>query len=101
MVLAVAFTYMAYRTRSLIPGIVFHYLHDTFVFFPQLPDGEYAGFRDNALFYAGLWVATVVAVVCVKILAERFSIVSDHDLYSLDSVPSAGGADPHGSFAET
>lgn len=79
--LAVAFTYIAYKTRSLIPGVVFHYLHDTFVFFPQLPEGEYSGFRDNALFFGGLWVGTALVVVSVKILAERWSIVSDFDLY--------------------
>jgi membrane protease YdiL (CAAX protease family) len=83
MILAIAFTFLAYKTRSLIPGIVFHYLHDTFLFFVQLPEGEYSGFRDNALFYAGLWAATALAVVCIKVLADTYSIVSERDPYSL------------------
>ena len=83
MLLAVAFTYIAYKTRSLIPGIIFHCLHDTFLFFVQLPDGEYSGFRDNALFYGGLWIATALAAVCIKMLSEKCSIVNDYDFYSL------------------
>ncbi|MCD6177323.1 MAG: CPBP family intramembrane metalloprotease [Candidatus Cloacimonetes bacterium] len=31
--LAISFTYVTYKTKSLIPAIVFHYLHDTFLFF--------------------------------------------------------------------
>jgi membrane protease YdiL (CAAX protease family) len=83
MVMAVAFTYIAYKTRSLIPGITFHYLHDTFLFFVQLPGGEYSGFRDNALFYAGLWTAVALAVLCIRIVADKCSIVSEYDFYSL------------------
>ena len=86
-VLAVAFTYIAYETRSLLAGIVFHYLYDTFVFFPQLPGGAYSGFRDNALFFGGLWVATAVVLVCVKVLVEKFSIVSEFDPYSPHDPP--------------
>ena len=81
--LAIAFTYIAYKTRSLLPGIVFHYLHDTFLFFVQLPGGEFSGFRDNALFFSALWIAILVTVVCVKVVAERLSIVSEYDFYGL------------------
>jgi len=85
MILAVAFTYISYKTKSLIPGIIFHYLHDTFLFFVQLPDGEYSGFRDNALFYGALWITTVLSVAFVKKLSEQYSIVSDYDFYAINS----------------
>lgn len=85
MILAVAFTYSAYKTKSLIPGIIFHYLHDTFLFFVQLPDGEYSGFHDNVLFFGALWIATALSVACIKKLSEKYSLVSDYDFYALNS----------------
>jgi membrane protease YdiL (CAAX protease family) len=85
MILAVAFTYSAYKTKSLIPGIIFHYLHDTFLFFVQLPDGEYSGFHDNVLFFGALWIATALSVACIKKLSEKYSIVNAYDFYALNS----------------
>jgi membrane protease YdiL (CAAX protease family) len=85
MILAVAFTYSAYKTKSLIPGIIFHYLHDTFLFFVQLPDGEYSGFHDNVLFFGALWIATALAVACIKRLSEKYSIINAYDFYALNS----------------
>jgi membrane protease YdiL (CAAX protease family) len=43
MFLAVAFTYAAYKTRTLVAGIVFHFLNDALLFLPQVPGGEYIG----------------------------------------------------------
>jgi membrane protease YdiL (CAAX protease family) len=82
-IIAVGFTYIAYKTKSLIPGMVFHYLHDTFLFAVQLPGGEYAGFRDNLFFYAGLWTSVLLCMAMVKLLAERFRIVSPYDFYAI------------------
>jgi len=83
MILAIAFTYLAYKTRSLIPGIVFHYLHDTFLFFVQLPDGVYEGFKDNALFYASLWSGVALSIIVIKRISERFNICGDFDFYNI------------------
>jgi membrane protease YdiL (CAAX protease family) len=85
MILAVAFTYSAYKTKSLIPGIIFHYLHDTFLFFVQLPDGEYSGFHDNVLFFGALWIATALSVASIKRLSEKYSIINAYDFYALNS----------------
>ena len=49
MVIAVGFTYVAYKTRSLIAGMVFHYLHDTLLFFVQPPGGVYSEVADKVL----------------------------------------------------
>ncbi|NOY23901.1 MAG: CPBP family intramembrane metalloprotease [Acidobacteria bacterium] len=81
--LAIPLTLCAYKTNSLIPGIIFHYLHDTFLFTVQLPDGVYTGFRDNALFYCALWVSILVSVVAIKRVAERFHVSGEYDLYGL------------------
>jgi len=82
-IIAVGFTYIAYKTKSLIPGMVFHYLHDTFLFSVQLPGGEYFGFRDNLLFYIGLWTSVLLCMAMVKLLVERFRIVSPYDFYAI------------------
>jgi membrane protease YdiL (CAAX protease family) len=82
-IIAVGFTYIAYKTKSLIPGMIFHYLHDTFLFAVQLPGGEYAGFRDNMFFYAGLWTSVLLSMAMTKLLVERFHIVSPYDFYAI------------------
>ncbi len=73
MVIATAFTYLAVRTRSLIPGILFHWAHDTFLFTVQLPKGEYTGLRDNALFYAGLWTGVLLCLGMIRLLGTPSS----------------------------
>lgn len=82
-IIAIAFTYIAYKTKSLIPGIIFHYLHDTFIFTVQLPDGIYNGFNDNAIFYSSLWLSVGLSIIITKRLVERFNISSEYDLYNL------------------
>jgi len=52
MILAIAFTYTAYKTRTLVAAIVFHFLHDTFLFLPQVPGGGSIGVFENITFSA-------------------------------------------------
>jgi len=82
LIIAVGFTYMAYKTKSLIPGIIFHYLHDTFLFSVQIPGGDYVGFKDNALFYTLLWISIGIIIVFTKYLSQKFQIVSEYKFYS-------------------
>jgi membrane protease YdiL (CAAX protease family) len=79
--MAIAFTYLAYRTRSLIPGIVFHYLHDTFLFAVQIPGGQYTGLPDQALFYGGLWLAIGLVLVVTKFFTRHGQVVNGYDFY--------------------
>jgi membrane protease YdiL (CAAX protease family) len=91
-IIAIGFTYIAYKTKSLIPGMVFHYLHNTFLFAVQLPGGEYVGIRDNMFFYAGLWTSVLLCMAMVKLLAERFRVVSPYDFYAIhDGSKDEGG----------
>ena len=84
LILAISFTYITYKTKSLIPAIVFHYLHDTFLFFVQLPDGQYVGFNDNAIFYSLLWFSVALTIVVVKKLSEKYKIQGNYDFYSIE-----------------
>jgi len=89
MVLGAGFTYAAYETRTLVAGIVFHYLHDAFLFFVQLPGRVYTGPMENAVFYAALWSMTGLGCLITKIAAERFKVRAPTELYALESVLTA------------
>lgn len=81
LIIAIGFTYLAYQTKSLIPGIVFHYLHDTFLFAVQIPGGSYIGFKESALFYSILWLSIGVLMVITKQLSEKYHIVNTYNFY--------------------
>ena len=83
-IIGIGFTYAAYKTRSLVAGIVFHYLHDAFLFFVQPPGGEYTGLLDNALFYAMLWSMVGLGCLATKFAAEKFKARALTDLYALE-----------------
>lgn len=82
MVIAVAFTYVAYKTRNLLAGMVFHFLHDAFLFFVQVPEkGIYIGFYENFLFYSLLWLMVGAACLLTWYATERLQIRAERELY--------------------
>jgi len=83
MVIAVAFTYSAYKTRTLVAGIVFHFLHDAFLFLPQVPGGVYIGVFENIAFYASLWLMVGVGCLLIKYSADNIGVKADEELYTL------------------
>jgi membrane protease YdiL (CAAX protease family) len=88
MVIAFAFTYLAWKTKSLIPGILFHWLHDSFLFVVQLPDGEYAGVTDNLYFYFSLWLFIGLLLLTLRVAGRRFTPDGIHDIYAAAEVES-------------
>jgi membrane protease YdiL (CAAX protease family) len=84
MIIAVAFTYSAYKTRTLVAGIVFHFLHDAFLFFVQVPQGEYYGWTENIAFYGFLWLMVAVACLIIRYAGERLAIHADRELYIIN-----------------
>ena len=81
LIIAIGLTYTVFKTRTLIAAIIFHFLHDAFLFVVQVPNGNYQGFTDNALFYAGLWIMVGVAILITKIAADTFSVQAKKPLY--------------------
>lgn len=79
--LAVAFTYAAYKTRTLLAGIVFHYFHDGLLFFAQRSGDVPLSNSENMLFFGLLWVMIAVAILVIKVAAERFGVRADQPLY--------------------
>jgi membrane protease YdiL (CAAX protease family) len=85
MVLAIGFTYVAYKTRSLVAGIVFHYFHDAFLYLVQLPGGIDKGVADNVIFYGILWLMVAVGCFIAKLAADSWGVRARIELYSLES----------------
>lgn len=83
MILAGAFVYTAYKTRTLVAGIVFHIVHDALLYVVQVPGGEYTGLRENLVFYVALWVMVGVACWVAKVAAERLGVQSETELYEV------------------
>ena len=84
MVIAAAFTYAAYKTGTLVAGIVFHFLHDVFLFLPQVPDGEYFGLFENVAFYASLWLMVGVGCMVIRFSADKFGVKAAEELYTIN-----------------
>ena len=84
-VLTVGFTYAAYKTRSLAAGIVFHYFHDAFLFFVQVPGGTYTGVAENVKFYGFLWLMTGIGCAITWLAADKFGIRTPTELYKIEN----------------
>lgn len=81
MIIASAYTYTAYKTRTLIAGIVSHFLHDVLLYFVQVPDREYVGSAENTAFYVALWIMVGVACLLTRVAAEKLGVQAQTELY--------------------
>jgi membrane protease YdiL (CAAX protease family) len=86
MVLAIGYSYVAYKTRSLVAGIVFHYFHDAFLYLVQLPGGIYTGVADNVIFYSILWLMVAAGCVIAKLAVDGCGVRARSELYGLEFV---------------
>jgi hypothetical protein len=85
MIMGAGFTYTAYKTRTLVTGILFHYLHDAFLFLVQLPSSAHTGFIDDMLFFALLWSMVGLGGLVTKVATEKFEVRASAELYTLEN----------------
>jgi hypothetical protein len=85
MIIGAGFTYTAYKTRTLVTGILFHYIHDALLFLVQLPSGTYTGFFDDVLYYALLWSMVGLGCLITKVATEKLEVRAPTELYTLES----------------
>ena len=83
-VIAIAFTYSAHKTRSLVTGIVFHFVHDALLFLPQVPGGGVSGTNENIVFYASLLIMVGVSCIVTKVAADKLGVKADKELYIIE-----------------
>lgn len=88
MVMAIGLTYAAYKTGTLVAGVVFHFLHDALLFLPQVP-GDYQGIIENLTFTACLWAMVGVGCLLVRFASERMGVRADEELYALEKAAPA------------
>ena len=70
------FTYLVLKTGSLLPAIVFHYVHDIFIFLVQnTPDAD--EILASTLLYAFLWIALILGAFLTKTIVERWPLQFD------------------------
>jgi hypothetical protein len=91
-VIAIGFTYTAYKTQALAAGIVFHYFHDAFLFFVQLPKGVPSSTADNAVFYGLLWLMVGIGCLIIRLAVDVFGVQAPTPFYTLESVTEDTGA---------
>lgn len=89
LILGAAFTYTAWKTRSLVAGIVFHYIHDALLFFVQVPGDTALTNLQNAVFYILLVLMIAVGTLIVKSLSRWLETPSDPPLYQATHQPLA------------
>ncbi len=65
------FTYLVLKTGSLLPAIVFHYVHDIFVLFVQNTPGA-DEFQASALLSGCLWAALIIGAFVTKSVVARW-----------------------------
>ncbi len=87
MILGLGFTYIALKTNSLVPGIIFHFLHDAFLFVVQVPGGDFIGASENLIFYGCLWGMVAIGCIITKLASEKFKLVQSIKLYDFTKVP--------------
>jgi membrane protease YdiL (CAAX protease family) len=80
-IIGIAFTYAVHKTNALLAAMIFHFLHDSFLFLVQLPDGAYNGLTENVLFYSLLWLMVGVGCLVTKVAADKLGVTAPRDLY--------------------
>ncbi len=65
------FTYLVLKTGSLLPAIVFHYIHDIFVLLVQNTPGANEPLA-SVLLYAFLWIALIIGAILTKYIVAHW-----------------------------
>jgi len=82
-IIGVGFTYVVHKTGVLLAAMIFHFLHDAFLFLVQTPEGVYTGLTENVLFYALLWLMVGVGCLLTKVAADRWGVTAPQRLYGV------------------
>jgi membrane protease YdiL (CAAX protease family) len=92
MIMAAAFVYVAYKTRTLVSGILFHFTHDWLLNLVQVPGRVFIGLRENLTFFLLLWVMLAVACLLTKFASERLGVQAESKLYVSDASQASASA---------
>jgi membrane protease YdiL (CAAX protease family) len=82
-IVAIAFTYLVVKTKSLFAAIIAHFLYDSFLLVVQLPGGTYTGFAENAWLYSCLWISVGFTFFIIKLFTEKFNFYGHIDFLQI------------------
>lgn len=85
-IISIGFTYTAYKTRSLLSAITFHYFHDAMLNFVQIPGTVDPGAAYKALFYVILWVMVGIGCVITKLTVDKLGVRAHTEFYNLENI---------------
>ena len=85
-IIAITLTLVAVKSRSLIAGIIYHYIHDAFLFLVQNPGGDYFGFQDNFTFFIFLWSAMFINIMIINLAADVLKIKGDRRIFAIEGI---------------
>ena len=80
-VIALAFTYVVLKTGNLYAAIVFHFIHDAFLFVVQLPESSAQSIFQQLLFYASVWIGMLVIIMMSKLLTGEKHKKDQQNIY--------------------
>lgn len=78
-VIAIAFTYVVFKTGHLYTAIIFHFIHDAFLFVAQKAEG-YQTFYEHFIFYLFVWIGMVTIILVTKFVTKKYYI-SNKEIY--------------------
>jgi membrane protease YdiL (CAAX protease family) len=81
--MGLTFTYLCHKTNSLVPAMIFHFIHDAFIFLFQVPDGVYNGNFENGVFFISLWGMLLVGCLITYIFTEKWNYKQTPLLYDV------------------
>lgn len=65
------FTYVVLKTGSLLPAIIFHYVHDIFIYLVQNTPGADES-MSNVLLFGLLWISLIIGVFLTRYVVTRW-----------------------------
>lgn len=77
------FTFAAHKTNSLIPGMIFHFLHDAFIFLFQVPEETTLSNLSHLIFFLALWGMLGVNILLTQGFVKILNIAQNPPLYDL------------------
>jgi len=78
-VISIAFTYVVLKTGHLYTAIIFHFIHDAFLFVSQKAEG-YQTFYEHFIFYLFVWIGMLTIILVTKFITEKYNI-SNKEIY--------------------
>lgn len=71
-IIAIGFTYVVLKTYHLYVAMIYHFIHDAFIFLVQKPsDYEQSDF-ERLIFYLFVWIGVIVIMIITKLYSEKY-----------------------------